>query len=63
MKRHISYPKIQQFRNIVTAINREVSFIGLDKNGEAIYDHSAKKPVTNVYWNCEVTWYKCKRLF
>lgn len=44
MKTHISYPKIQQFRNIVTAINRMVTFAGVDKEGEAIYDASIKKP-------------------
>lgn len=44
MKKHISYPKIQQFRNIVTDINRKISFTGLDDEGEAIYDHSIEKP-------------------
>jgi len=44
MKKHISYPKIPQFRNIVSNINREVAFTGLDANGDAIYDPSIKKP-------------------
>jgi hypothetical protein len=44
MKKHISYPKIAQFRNIVSNINREITFTGLDKNGNAIYDPSIKKP-------------------
>jgi len=43
--KHISYPKIQQFRNIVSNINREITFTGLDDNGEAIYDHSIPKPI------------------
>jgi len=44
MKKHISYPKIQQFRNVVSNINREVTFAGLDESNDPIYDHSAKKP-------------------
>lgn len=44
MKKHISYPKIPQFRNIVTTINREIEFTGLDKEGNAVYDKSIKKP-------------------
>ena len=43
--KHISYPKIQQFRNIVSTINREACFAGLDENGKAIYDPSIKKPI------------------
>lgn len=42
--KHISYPKIQQFRNIISNINREITFIGLDENGEAVYDPSILKP-------------------
>tara|TARA_R110000868_G_scaffold110580_1_gene299423 strand:+ start:341 stop:1375 length:1035 start_codon:yes stop_codon:yes gene_type:complete len=44
MKKHISYPKIAQFRNIVANINREITFTGLDEDGNAIYDPSIKKP-------------------
>lgn len=44
MKKHISYPKIQQFRNVIATINREVTFTGLDDDGNAIYDPSIKKP-------------------
>lgn len=45
MKKHISYPKIAQFRNVVSNINREITFIGLDEDGNAIYDPSIKKPI------------------
>ena len=45
IKKHISYPKIAQFRNIVTSLNRQFEFVGLDDDGEAIYDYSVKKPV------------------
>lgn len=44
MKKHISYPKIQQFRNTVADINRAATFIGVDGDGNAIYDQMAKKP-------------------
>ena len=44
MKKHISYPKIAQFRNIVSTINREIEYVGLDKEGNAVYDKSIKKP-------------------
>jgi hypothetical protein len=44
MKKHISYPKIAQFRNVVATINREITFTGLDDDGNAIYDPSIKKP-------------------
>ena len=44
MKKHINYPKIEQFRNVVSDINREITFTGLDEDGNAIYDPSIKKP-------------------
>lgn len=44
MKKHISYPKIAQFRNVVDNINRIITFVGLDENGDAIYDTSIRKP-------------------
>jgi len=43
-KRHISFPSIEQFRNIVSNINRTYNFTGLDEAGEATYDHSKPKP-------------------
>ena len=45
MKKHISYPKIGQFRNVVSAINRQITYVGQDENDEAIYDHSISKPI------------------
>lgn len=44
MKKHISYPKIAQFRNIVTTINREITYTGLDEEGNAVFDNSITKP-------------------
>lgn len=45
MKRHISYPSIEQFKNVIADINRTYNFVGLDDNGDAIYDPSKPKPV------------------
>jgi hypothetical protein len=44
MIKHISYPSIDQFRNVIASINRQVTFAGLDSNGEAIYDGTILKP-------------------
>lgn len=43
--KHIKYPKIEQFRNIVSNISRQSTFEGLDENNEAIYNHALPKPV------------------
>jgi len=45
MKKCIKYPSIEQFRSIVATINRQASFVGLDENGDAIYDGLKPKPV------------------
>lgn len=45
MKKHISFPSIEQFRNIVASVNRQFNFVGLDEQGEAIYDVTLPKPV------------------
>lgn len=44
-KRHISFPSIEKFSNVVGNINRSHNFVGLDENGDAIYDPSKPKPV------------------
>ena len=44
MKKVISFPSIDQFRGVVAAINRNYNFVGLDEQGEAIYDPSKPKP-------------------
>lgn len=44
MMKHISYPSIEQFRTIVTNLNRQFTFIGLDDEGKGIYDPSIQKP-------------------
>jgi hypothetical protein len=45
MKKMIKYPSIEQFRNIVSNVNRHFNFVGLDENGDAIYDPTLPKPV------------------
>jgi hypothetical protein len=44
MKKHISYPSIEQFRNVVANVNRRYDFVGLNENGDAIYDGTKTKP-------------------
>ena len=44
MKKHIGFPSIDQFRTVVTNVNRRYNFIGLDENGDAIYDLTKPKP-------------------
>ena len=44
MKKHISFPSIEQFKNIIANVNRKHNFIGLDENGDAIYDPTKPKP-------------------
>jgi hypothetical protein len=44
MKKMIKFPSIEQFRTVVSNINRHYNFKGLDENGEAIYDPSMPKP-------------------
>ncbi len=45
MKKHISFPSIEQFRTVIANINRQFNFVGLDEHGEAIYDQTLPKPV------------------
>lgn len=45
MKKHIKYPKIEQFRNVISNLNRSVDFSGLDNDGNAIYENKPKPTV------------------
>jgi hypothetical protein len=40
----IKFPSIDQFRTVVSNINRHYNFVGLDESSEAIYDHTLPKP-------------------
>jgi hypothetical protein len=44
MKKIIKFPSIDQFRTVVSNVNRHFNFVGLDDNGEAIYDPTLLKP-------------------
>lgn len=45
MKKHISYPSIDQFRNVCSSVTRQATFEGLDDLGNAIYNPGATKPI------------------
>ena len=45
MKKLISFPSIDQFKTLVSNVNRQYNYVGLDDKGEAIYDHSKPKPI------------------
>lgn len=45
MKKQISYPSIEQFRNVCSGIARRVTFDGFDKDGNPIVNPLAKKPI------------------
>ena len=45
MKKMIKFPSIEQFRTVVSNVNRRYNIVGLDDNGEAIYDPNLPKPV------------------
>jgi len=40
----IKYPKTEQFRNVISAISRMVTYVGQDENDEPIYNASLPKP-------------------
>ncbi len=43
--KHIAYPKIKQFRQVISDINHAASYDGQDENDEPIYKHLYSKPV------------------
>ena len=43
-KKLIKFPSIDQFATVATNINRHFNFVGLDENGDAIYDKTLQKP-------------------
>lgn len=44
-KKCIKFPSIEQFRNVISNINKTYNFVGLDEEGKAIYDHTKVKPI------------------
>jgi hypothetical protein len=47
MKKMINFPSIEQYRNVIRAVQIEASYIGKDEQGEPIYDESLPKPIIN----------------
>lgn len=45
MQKHISYPSIDQFRNVVGSINRQSTFEGFDTENNPIYNPALEKPI------------------
>lgn len=45
MKKHISYPKVGQFRNAVESVVRRVTYVGKNELDEPIYDDTINKPI------------------
>lgn len=43
--RHISFPKIKSFENLIQDIKHKVYFDGLDENGEPIYNKDRELPI------------------
>ena len=48
MKKHLKTPSIEQFRHVVTSLKRNLEFVGLDENGEAIFDTLIDYPILKV---------------
>ncbi len=44
MKKFISFPKIGQFRNIIRTVVDNARFVGVDENGDAIFDLTITPP-------------------
>lgn len=44
MKKMINYPKTGQFNDVVRAVSHKATFVGLDENGDPIYDGTREKP-------------------
>ena len=74
MEKHIAYPKIPQFRNIIRDICHQSSFVGLNENGEPMYNELLPKPVLtfigtaklhgtsgSVCQKCDTMWYQSRK--
>jgi len=43
-KKHVSFSKIPQFRDVIRNVNNQTKFVGLDDDGEPTYNTHARKP-------------------
>lgn len=53
-KRHVKFPKITQFRNVVKDICHMSSYVGQDENGEPIFDGNRPKPILEFTGTCKL---------
>ena len=44
MKKHSSFPKIGQYRQVVKEVKLRTTYIGKDENGNPIYDNTKAAP-------------------
>lgn len=44
-KKLISFPEIEQYRNVVFSVNRRYNYVGRDERDEPIYDETRPKPI------------------
>lgn len=44
-KKFYKFPSIPKFRDVVKAVTQQSHFVGLDENGEPIYDNTRVKPI------------------
>lgn len=45
MKRHIAWPSINQFRNVVKNVQHQAQYLGQDEAGEPVFNRLAKSPM------------------
>lgn len=44
MKKHTSFPKIPQYKNVLTQIKHDIRYVGQDEQGNPIYDETKELP-------------------
>jgi hypothetical protein len=54
MKKLYKFPSIEQFKNIILTVNRTYNFVGLDENGDDIYDVTKPKPLIKWAGTCKL---------
>jgi hypothetical protein len=52
--KHIKFPSIEQFRNVVHNVVHSAHYVGKDANGDPIYDTSRNKPVLKFEGTCKL---------
>lgn len=54
MKRHIAWPCIGEFRNVVKNVQHQSQYVGQDDNGEPIFNRLAKSPKLKFQGTCKI---------